>query len=157
MKLHFYVLFAVLLVACVEGFRLMPKTRLLRNPSPYTSSIQMMAMGVNGKVTVGIVGASGAVGEEILKVMENRKFPASSVKLFASERSAGKTVESNEFGKLTFEAFSLEAASTCDVCLLAVDGDFSKVHTPIYPSMQLNVIFFFHIFHKYVMYNPLKE
>ena len=89
--------------------------------------------------------------------MENRKFPASSVKLFASERSAGKTVESNEFGKLTFEAFSLEAASTCDVCLLAVDGDFSKVHPPIYPSMQLNVIFFFHIFHKYVMYNPLKE
>ena len=124
MKLHLYVLFTVLLVACVEGFRLIPKTSLLRHPS--ISSMQM-ATGVNGQVTVGIVGASGAVGEEILKVMENRKFPASSVKLFASERSAGKILESEEFGKLTFEAFSLEAASKCDVCLLAVDGDFSKV------------------------------
>ena len=59
--------------------------------------------------------------------MENRLFPASTVKLFASERSAGKTVESVEFGQLTMEAFSFESATQCDVCLFAVDEDFSKV------------------------------
>ena len=107
----------------------MPTSRISRHPK--TSSMQMMAMGMGGKVKVGIVGASGAVGEEILKVMEHRKFPASSVKLFASERSAGKIVDSVEFGKLEFEAFNLEAASECDVCLLAVDGDFSKVRVDV--------------------------
>jgi aspartate-semialdehyde dehydrogenase len=40
---------------------------------------------------VAIVGATGAVGIEILHVMERRKFPAASVKLLASARSAGKT------------------------------------------------------------------
>jgi len=40
---------------------------------------------------VAIVGATGAVGIEMLHVMERRKFPAASVKLLASARSAGKT------------------------------------------------------------------
>ena len=42
---------------------------------------------------VAIVGATGAVGIEILHVMERRKFPAASVKLLASARSAGKTLK----------------------------------------------------------------
>ena len=40
---------------------------------------------------VAIVGATGAVGIEMLHVLERRKFPAVSVKLLASARSAGKT------------------------------------------------------------------
>jgi aspartate-semialdehyde dehydrogenase len=40
---------------------------------------------------VAIVGATGAVGIEMLHVMERRQFPAASVKLLASARSAGKT------------------------------------------------------------------
>ena len=43
--------------------------------------------------TVGIVGASGAVGQELLRLFEERNFPISTLRLFASARSAGKAVE----------------------------------------------------------------
>lgn len=75
--------------------------------------------------SVGIVGATGAVGEEILGVMEKRNFPCSSLKLFASEKSSGKRVESTVYGNLNMEPFSFEVASKLDICLLAVGGDFS--------------------------------
>jgi aspartate-semialdehyde dehydrogenase len=42
---------------------------------------------------IAIVGATGAVGVEILRVLERRNFPAASLKLLASARSAGKTLE----------------------------------------------------------------
>ena len=42
---------------------------------------------------VAIVGASGAVGVEMLRVMERRNFPVSKLRLLASARSAGKTLE----------------------------------------------------------------
>lgn len=40
-----------------------------------------------------LVGATGAVGVEILRVLERRQFPVASIKLLASSRSAGKTLE----------------------------------------------------------------
>lgn len=76
-------------------------------------------------MSVGIVGATGAVGEEILKVMEKRKFPATSVKLYASEKSAGKKVNSDVYGALSMEEFTFDSAKKLDVLLLAVGGDFS--------------------------------
>src|SRR5947208_8443583 len=42
---------------------------------------------------VAIVGATGAVGVEILRVLERRNFPVASLRLLASKRSAGKTLE----------------------------------------------------------------
>ena len=42
---------------------------------------------------VAIVGATGAVGVELLQCLEQRKFPLKALKLFASARSAGKTME----------------------------------------------------------------
>jgi aspartate-semialdehyde dehydrogenase len=42
---------------------------------------------------VAIVGATGAVGVELLQCLEQRKFPLSELRLFASARSAGKTME----------------------------------------------------------------
>ena len=44
------------------------------------------------KYNVGILGASGAVGREMIKVLEERNFPVENLRLFASERSVGKTV-----------------------------------------------------------------
>lgn len=40
-------------------------------------------------MNIAIVGASGAVGQELIKLVEERKFPCDSVRLFGSERSAG--------------------------------------------------------------------
>src|SRR5947208_11605737 len=41
---------------------------------------------------IAIVGATGAVGQEILRVLERRNFPVGSLTLLASARSAGKTL-----------------------------------------------------------------
>ena len=42
--------------------------------------------------TVAIVGATGAVGQELLRLLEDRGFPVGSLRLFASARSVGRTV-----------------------------------------------------------------
>ncbi|SKA10203.1 aspartate-semialdehyde dehydrogenase [Enhydrobacter aerosaccus] len=42
---------------------------------------------------IAVVGATGAVGEEILRVLERRNFPVGKLKLLASERSVGKTLD----------------------------------------------------------------
>ena len=44
---------------------------------------------------VGILGATGAVGREMMKILAERQFPVSELRLFASSRSAGKVVEWN--------------------------------------------------------------
>lgn len=42
-------------------------------------------------MTIAIVGASGAVGQELLRVLEQRNFPVDELRLFGSARSAGRT------------------------------------------------------------------
>ncbi|MGH8276034.1 MAG: aspartate-semialdehyde dehydrogenase, partial [Steroidobacteraceae bacterium] len=42
---------------------------------------------------VAIVGATGAVGVELIRCLEARRFPLSELRLFASARSAGRTLE----------------------------------------------------------------
>jgi len=42
---------------------------------------------------VAVVGATGAVGQTTLKILEQRNFPVASLKLYASARSAGKQVQ----------------------------------------------------------------
>ena len=47
------------------------------------------------KYNVGILGATGAVGQEMLNVLNELNFPINELKLFASARSAGKVLEYN--------------------------------------------------------------
>ncbi|TCH98905.1 aspartate-semialdehyde dehydrogenase [Roseococcus sp. SYP-B2431] len=76
---------------------------------------------------VGVIGATGAVGKEIVEVLARRRFPVTELKLFASTRSAG-TKTKTPFGEIIIEAYSLEAARHLDLALLAVSGDFAKAH-----------------------------
>ncbi len=64
-------------------------------------------------MNIAIVGAGGAVGREILKVLEGGKLPVDNLRLFGSERSAGST--------LAFKGKEIE------VELLSADSDFSGV------------------------------
>jgi aspartate-semialdehyde dehydrogenase len=73
---------------------------------------------------VGIVGATGAVGIELIKCLHHRKFQLSSLRLFASSKSAGKPIET-AYGLLTIEEFSVSAARECKFVFLAVSGDFA--------------------------------
>ena len=45
------------------------------------------------KYIVAVVGATGAVGNEMISVLEERNFPVKKLRLFASERSEGKTLD----------------------------------------------------------------
>ena len=76
---------------------------------------------------VGVIGATGAVGKELVEVLHKRRFPVTELRLFASTRSAG-TQQKTPFGAVTIEEYSLEAARSLDLALLAVSGDFAKAH-----------------------------
>jgi aspartate-semialdehyde dehydrogenase len=78
---------------------------------------------------VGVIGATGAVGAAMIEVLHDRKFPVGELHLFASERSAGKTLVTPYGGK-TVELFSVEAAREMDFVFLAVSGDFAKEFAP---------------------------
>ena len=43
-------------------------------------------------VKIGILGATGAVGQEMMKILEERNFPVAALRPIASGRSAGKTL-----------------------------------------------------------------
>lgn len=74
---------------------------------------------------VAIVGASGAVGVEMLRVMERRNFPVSSLHLLASPRSAGNVLEFR--GKAhTIEPLSLDSFSGVDIALFSAGGGISS-------------------------------
>jgi len=94
---------------------------------------------------VGIVGATGAVGEEIIGCLAKRGFPVATLHAFASAKSAGKTVSAGTFGDVVVEEFSVEAARQMDVVFLAVDGkreprhgrDFHLTARFLYTTFQL--------------------
>jgi aspartate-semialdehyde dehydrogenase len=78
--------------------------------------------------SVGIVGATGAVGKEILGCLNNSSLDVSKLRIFGSERSAGTTKDAGKFGDIKVERFDVNAARECDVVFLAVSGDFSLEH-----------------------------
>jgi aspartate-semialdehyde dehydrogenase len=76
---------------------------------------------------VGVIGATGAVGKELVEVLGKRRFPVTELKLFASARSAG-TRQKTPFGEVAIEEYNDAAAGKLDLALLAVSGDFAKAH-----------------------------
>ena len=77
---------------------------------------------------VAIVGATGAVGHELLKVMAERKFPVNDLKLLATERSKGKVIE--YCGKpYKVEVTTPDSFENVDIVLFA-GGSISKTLAP---------------------------
>lgn len=74
---------------------------------------------------VGIIGCTGAVGQEMVDVLYRRDFPLGKLRLFASSRSAGKKIDT-AYGTIEAEEFSLEKTRELDFVLMAVSGDFAK-------------------------------
>ncbi|KPQ35166.1 MAG: aspartate-semialdehyde dehydrogenase Asd [Phormidesmis priestleyi Ana] len=74
---------------------------------------------------VAILGATGAVGTELLQLLEERDFPLKSLKLLASPRSAGSKI--NFKGQaIAVEAVSAEAFKGIDIVLASAGGSTSK-------------------------------
>lgn len=74
---------------------------------------------------VAIVGATGAVGQEFLRVLEQRGFPVGGLKLLASARSAGKTCTFRE-DSYTIEELTAESFADVDLALFSAGGSISK-------------------------------
>ncbi|OKH18294.1 aspartate-semialdehyde dehydrogenase [[Limnothrix rosea] IAM M-220] len=76
-------------------------------------------------VNVAILGATGAVGAELLQLLEERDFPVKNLKLLASPRSAGKTLRFKG-EDITVEVVSAEAFQGVDIVLASAGGSTSK-------------------------------
>jgi len=90
-------------------------------------------------VNIGVVGATGQVGVVMRKLLEERNFPATSVRFFASSRSAGK--------KLSFrgQEIEVEDAETADpsglnIALFSAGATMSRVQAPRYADAGVIVI-----------------
>ncbi|MBI3885366.1 MAG: aspartate-semialdehyde dehydrogenase [Opitutae bacterium] len=78
---------------------------------------------------VGIVGATGAVGQELIALLHARAFPVAELRLLASARSAGRSLEfAGE--KLTVQEARPEAFDGLDLALFAADGAVARALAP---------------------------
>eukprot|EP00288_Rhodomonas_lens_P012432 CAMPEP_0177703688 /NCGR_PEP_ID=MMETSP0484_2-20121128/7806_1 /TAXON_ID=354590 /ORGANISM="Rhodomonas lens, Strain RHODO" /LENGTH=416 /DNA_ID=CAMNT_0019215061 /DNA_START=171 /DNA_END=1421 /DNA_ORIENTATION=+ len=101
------------------------RSPLIPRQRPLGLNLQMVSLPKDTPLKVGICGATGAVGQEIVGVLEKRGFPVKELHLFGSARSAGKKVET-KWGSVEIEEFSVEKARGMDVVFVSVSGDFSK-------------------------------
>jgi aspartate-semialdehyde dehydrogenase len=79
--------------------------------------------------TVAVIGATGAVGQEIVKLLEKRNFPLRKLRLFASSRSLGKTM-SFQGNALALEILSEDALRTIDLAFFAAGSKVSLEWIP---------------------------
>ncbi|MEY2500798.1 MAG: aspartate-semialdehyde dehydrogenase [Verrucomicrobiota bacterium] len=79
---------------------------------------------------VAIVGATGAVGEELLRVLERRAFPVERLVPLCSERSAGGSVTFRG-EKITAQRLSRDSFSGIDVAFFSAGGNVSREYAPI--------------------------
>ncbi len=90
-------------------------------------------------VNIGVVGATGQVGQVMRKLLEERDFPASSVRFFASARSEGK--------KLTFRGQEIEVENSetadpsgLDIALFSAGATMSRVQAPRFAAAGAIVV-----------------
>lgn len=74
---------------------------------------------------LGIIGATGAVGQEMIKVLHERNFPVDELRLLASSRSAGKALDT-PFGKIIVQETTADSFAGLDIVLGAADNDTAK-------------------------------
>ncbi len=82
------------------------------------------------KYVVAVVGATGAVGNEMIAVLEERDFPIETLRLFASERSEG--VKLNFKGnEIAVETLKEDSFKGIDIALFSAGAERSKIWAPI--------------------------
>ena len=79
---------------------------------------------------VAIVGATGAVGVEMLRVMERRNFPVSELRLLSSPRSAGSTLKFRDEDH-TVQALTVNSFEGIDIALFSAGSSISKDFGPV--------------------------
>src|SRR5882724_2314283 len=80
-------------------------------------------------LTIAVVGATGAVGQTTLKILDERKFPVRELRAFASERSVGKSV-TFKGDKIRVEKVGPEAFTGVDVAFFSAGSAQSREYAP---------------------------
>lgn len=94
---------------------------------------------IGGKMEIGIVGATGMVGQMFIKVLEEKGIKADKFRFFASKKSAGKKIIFN--GKeYVVEELTENSFDTLDYALFSAGGGTSKKYSPIAKSKGCVVI-----------------
>ena len=83
-----------------------------------------------GKYIVGVVGATGAVGREMVRTLEERDFPVEKLRLFASERSEGKPIEFRD-KNISVEILKENSFEGIDIALFSAGAERSKIWAPV--------------------------
>jgi aspartate-semialdehyde dehydrogenase len=81
------------------------------------------------KKNIAIVGATGAVGEQLLRVLERRNFPVASLRLLASRRSAGTTLLFRE-SAVVVETLEEGSFDGIDIAFFSAGGEISNNFAP---------------------------
>lgn len=77
-----------------------------------------------------IVGATGNVGREILKILKERRFPLEEIQVLASDKSAGEEIEFGEGKPLKVQALEGFDFTGQDIVFFAAGSEVSKTHIP---------------------------
>ena len=80
--------------------------------------------------TVAVVGATGAVGTEMIEILEERKFPVSELRPLASARSAGARVSFHD-QELVVRELTKDSFEGVDIALFSAGADISREFAPI--------------------------
>src|SRR4030043_1191527 len=82
------------------------------------------------KLRVAIVGATGLVGQEFIRVLERRRFPMTSIQLCASDRSHGKKMRArNE--EIEVKETTADSFAGIDIALFSAGADISRQFSPL--------------------------
>ena len=84
---------------------------------------------MNG-LSIAVIGATGAVGQVFLRLLEERSFPASSIRLCASDRSWGRRLSVNG-QELTIEEATPRLLGEVDIAFISANGDVSRDLAPV--------------------------
>jgi aspartate-semialdehyde dehydrogenase len=79
---------------------------------------------------IAVVGATGAAGTELLRVMERRNFPVASLRPIGSTRSMGKSVRFRE-ESIPVEKLGDRSFDKIDIAFFSAGGDISRAYVPI--------------------------
>ena len=85
---------------------------------------------MNRELHVAVVGATGAVGVEMIKTLENRKFPVGKLTLLASARSVGKKL-AFQGREIAVQELTKDSFAGIDIALFSAGGSISKEFAPL--------------------------
>jgi aspartate-semialdehyde dehydrogenase len=88
---------------------------------------------------IGIVGATGLVGELMRSILIERDFPVASLRLFASERSRGKVLQWKDRSLVVEDASQADYAGL-DIVFFSAGGDTSRKLAPVVAAAGAVVI-----------------